>query len=115
MRRSRAWTILPMIGIVLAGCAPSSPAGQSRGTEPAAGAVAKVLTVPLEGEPRDPFLTSMFGGSGTIAGDLKPAVHQKLASYDDRGAVLPQLAVELPAQDKGTWIMRPDGTMQTRY
>ncbi len=115
MNRFRAPALL-LIGLLFVGCAPSVPGGQPRATDYAPGVAApKVLTVPLEGEPRDPFLTSMFGGSGTIAGDLKPAVHQKLASYDDRGALLPQLAVELPAQEKGTWVLRPDGTMQTRY
>jgi len=118
MKRSGTWVTLLVIGIVLAGCGPSRPTTEqagAAGSGAATGSVIKILTVPLEGEPRDPLLTSMFGGSGTIAGDLKPAVHQKLASYDERGALLPQLAVELPAQDRGTWTLRPDGTMQTRY
>ncbi|MBM2812935.1 MAG: hypothetical protein HW416_3694, partial [Chloroflexi bacterium] len=34
---------------------------------------------------------------------------------DDRGEVHPELASELPTRDKGTWVLRPDGTMETTY
>jgi peptide/nickel transport system substrate-binding protein len=47
--------------------------------------------------------------------DLAPAVHQALTAYDDRGVVQPILAMETPSREKGTWTVRPDGTMQTIY
>src|SRR5581483_1452131 len=51
----------------------------------------------------------------TGGGDLKLAVHQRLATYDDRGELLPALAADLPSEEKGTWVVRPDGTMQVTY
>lgn len=60
--------------------------------------------------PHPPF------GQGTDPGNtLKPALHQKLAAYDDRGEAHPQLAVALPSTAAGTWLLRPDGTMRTTY
>ncbi|HZT09350.1 MAG TPA: peptide ABC transporter substrate-binding protein [Chloroflexota bacterium] len=57
----------------------------------------------------------MSGGAGTIAGNLKLAVHQSLANYDDRGGLHPMLAESLPSRDDGSWVVRSDGTMTTTY
>jgi len=46
---------------------------------------------------------------------LMLAVHQALTTYDDRGATNPMLAAELPSQENGAWVVRPDGSMQTTY
>ena len=85
--------------------------GEVRSTAP------KSLTIALEGEPEYLLLPALGGGGGTgqIGGNLRLAVHQQLSTYDDRGDIHPQLAIEVPAVDKGTWVVRPDGTMQTTY
>jgi peptide/nickel transport system substrate-binding protein len=75
----------------------------------------KALTIAMEAEPKDPFTGSISGGSGTVAGDIKLAVHQALAQYNDRGDLSPMLATELPTRERGTWVVRPDNTMQTTY
>ena len=53
--------------------------------------------------------------SSNIGFPLWSAVQNRLAVYDNRGNALPQLAVELPSLARGTWVVRPDGTMQTVY
>lgn len=60
---------------------------------------------------------TMLGGDvgGTPAGRIEDALHQHLMTYDHRGEVRPMLVTELPSQSKGTWVVRPDGTMQTTY
>ncbi len=116
MLRSRLASIAILSTLMLAACAPArSPSGESARQADGAPTTPKSLTLPLEGEPRDSFVTSIFGGSGTIAGDLKPAVHQPLANYDERGDIHPRLAVGLPTIENGLWVVRPDGTMQTTY
>ncbi|MBM2813238.1 MAG: hypothetical protein HW416_3997, partial [Chloroflexi bacterium] len=35
--------------------------------------------------------------------------------YDERGELHPMMATELPSQEKGTWLVRADGTMQTTF
>ncbi len=104
---------------LLAACTPAAPApttsGQSSaGVEVQRGA-SKSLVLALETEPSDAFVGSIGGGSGTVAGNVQLAVHQWLACYDDRGNAYPMLATALPSRDNGTWIIRPDGTMQTTY
>src|SRR5439155_9328937 len=46
---------------------------------------------------------------------LRNATHQQLAGTDHRGEAFPELAVELPSRARGSWTVRPDGTMQTTY
>jgi len=61
------------------------------------------------------LFSSLFGQGTDPGNSLKRGLHQKLAVYDGSGAVVPQLATDLPSQSAGTWITRPDGTMQTTY
>lgn len=113
MRRHIAlWIVLTVVAS--AACMPSSTGQEPGQRQPPAAPAPKSLTIALEGEPEN-LVTSMGGGSGSIAGNLRLAVHQYLATYDDRGGVHPMLAAELPAQANGTWVLRPDGTMQTTY
>lgn len=112
----RAVASAALLGVlVVAACSPgrgpSTEAGRSEGAPTAP----KGLTLPLRGEPTDSFITTIFGGSGTILPDLAPAVHQPLAFNDEHGVLHARLAVELPTQANGLWVVRPDGTMQTIY
>lgn len=108
--------VAALAAMVLAACSPSrgasSDVAERSGGTPTA---PKSLTLPLRGEPTDSFITTIFGGSGTILPDLAPAVHQPLAFNDEGGVLHPRLAVELPTQANGLWAVRPDGTMQTTY
>lgn len=105
---------------LIAACGPYAGLGEAgrapTGAEPVPQRAApKTLTLALEAEPTDPFVGSIGGGAGTIAGNLQLAVHQWLAGYDERGNAFPMLATALPTREGGTWIVRPDGTMQTTY
>lgn len=104
--------------VVLVGCSPGgAPAGSGSpltSPEDASGSrVAKKLTIALEGEPGN--LDSRMEGGGLSPGGIQLAVQQRLSGYNDRGELIPQLAVRLPSQADGTWTVRPDGTMQTTY
>lgn len=99
--------------LTLAACAPAAPSAPGGAARPLS--APRTLTLALEDEPTDPFVGSLNTGASTIAGNLRLAVHQALARHDDAGGLHPMLATELPSQEKGTWVVRPDGTMQTTY
>src|SRR4051794_8436935 len=90
---------------------PAGPATQSA----AAGGTPKSLTIALQNEPK--ALWTIMGGEvgGSPAAQMLLAIHQQLAMYDERGQPFAMLATELPAPSRGTWIVRPDGSMQTTY
>lgn len=104
-----------LASLALAACAPAAVPAGGRADAGATGGPPKVLTIALEAEPRDAFVTSLSGGAARIASDLRGAVHQQLAMYTDTGELRPQLATELPDQARGTWVVRTDGSMQTTY
>lgn len=101
--------------LIVSGCTAPPPASRV-GQSPSARAsdAPKTLTIAVSGEPVN--LVIGLGVGGTSVGgsnEIGLAVHQWLAIYDDRGAILPMLAAELPSRERGTWVVRPDGTMQT--
>lgn len=55
---------------------------------------------------------SKVGGGG---GESNLAVNSPLAVLDNQGVPQPRLAAELPSQERGTWIVNPDGTMATTW
>ncbi len=115
MRHQIARGIL-LAALLLTACTSAAPERTARSDtsgQPVR-ATPKTLTIALEGEPEN-LVTRMGGGSGSIAGNIRLAVHQYLATYDDRGGLHPMLARELPSPANGTWTVRPDGTMQTIY
>jgi peptide/nickel transport system substrate-binding protein len=114
MKVGRLVFLIVLAGLAVA-CALPSPQAREQANASGAPAPPKVLTITLEGEPRDAFVTSLNGGSARIASDLKGAVHHQLAMYGEAGEPKPQLAAELPDRTAGTWTVRPDGTMQTIY
>ncbi|MDR7520760.1 MAG: ABC transporter substrate-binding protein, partial [Armatimonadota bacterium] len=105
--------------VAVAGCMPAGPAvvgERPAGEQPGRSVPTKSLTIAVAGEPTHflfDFGSTGFGSVGTA--DLAQAVHRGLASYDDRGILHPVLATEVPSRERGTWIVRPDGTMQTTY
>jgi peptide/nickel transport system substrate-binding protein len=111
-------TMVRPIGMLIAlaalGCSPAAtPTPDTRSAHGMPSAAPKSLAIALEGEPEN-LVTRMGGGSASVAGNIRLAVHQYLVTYDDRGHLHPMLA-EVPSQADGTWVVRPDGTMQTTY
>ena len=119
-RASRAAAALVGVSLALAGCAPGSPLGSGPNQDRSGPQTStKTLRIGLPDEPLN-LATLFAGGAGVSAGsssasDLFHIVHQRLVVNDDRGNSAPELATELPSQDRGTWVVRPDGTMQTTY
>ena len=115
MRRSgmvRGYWLVLLGALLLGACAPAGgPARPEGGQAPPAERRVKSLTIVDDSEP----LIVVTGMGFRINKPLRNAVHHHLAVFDHRGEVVPQLAVELPSLAKGTWVVRPDGTMQTTY
>ncbi|MBM2812355.1 MAG: hypothetical protein HW416_3114 [Chloroflexi bacterium] len=110
--------LLCMVALAVSGCAPSGPS--VRGPSPREGEAAqpraaKSLTIALDTEPSNLSMGMGPAGGSSSGTDVRLAVHQRLATYDHRGQLHPMLASELPQQEKGTWLVRPDGTMQTTH
>ena len=103
---------LALAVLLIAGCGRAVDAPSSR-SETQAASLPKTMTIALDAEPNLLF-TSMGSISGMVS-ELKLAYHQLLVNYDDRGALHPMLAAELPSTTNGTWVVRPDGSMQTTY
>jgi len=72
------------------------------------------ILVAVEGEPRT-LVPSVGGRPGGSGDQLFELVHQSLVTYDDRGKVVPRVARDVPSLDGGTWVVRPDGTMETTW
>jgi len=115
MTRLSPSTFLLALGLALLGCGPSAVNPIQPGpAAPAPPAAPKTLTFAVPDEP-GPLISTIGGSSRRVAEDIANAVHQHLANYDDTGRVHPMLASELPSTERGTWTVRPDGTMQTTY
>jgi peptide/nickel transport system substrate-binding protein len=109
------WLSVFVIAAILgSACAPGSTRQETTASRSdAAPRVDKHFGLAIEGEPGN--LVSLMEGGGIGPGGVREAVQHHLAVYDDRANVRPQLAVELPSTSNGTWVVRPDGTMQTTY
>ncbi len=115
---SHGWVRASLVLLVgMTACTMASPSAEPQSSASLPVVSRKALIVVIQGEPGNLALPSMgdvpVGSTG--GGDFKMAVHHRLATYDDRGAVHPQLAAALPSSESGTWRVRPDGTMQTTY
>ncbi len=118
-KRGRFLTLAPFAGLVLllSACAPpSSPlAGGAAPVESGPAAVPKVLTIAFLREPATFEGFTGQGGSADGAGVVRYFLHDHLTIQDDRWVVRPQLALEVPSVEKGTWRVNPDGTMDMTW
>ncbi len=102
--------ILTMVAVfvTLAACGPAQSPLAERGSD---SVPLKQMVLRVADERDDPDLAHRFGdGSG---GGINYMINAFLARTDDRGVLGPYLTVKLPSQDDGTWVISPDGTMQT--
>jgi len=105
------------VGLVAStACAP-----QARSTEPAGAGVApdqprapKILTIGVQRE-HTPFVLSPGGSGpgGSVVG--RGIAHGELVVQTDGGNYQPQLAVEQLSVERGTWVINPDGSMDTTW
>src|SRR5438093_8955199 len=109
--RGPLW-LVPVAALLLAcQAAPSPQGGPATSDRPPA---PRSLVIAVDGD-LGPFVLPVPVRGGSQVGELDLAVHQWLASYDEHGAGQPMLAAELPSREGGTWLVRPDGSMQTIY
>jgi peptide/nickel transport system substrate-binding protein len=108
------------LGTLAASLAACAPAPGIRESAPAAGDASsrapKVLTIAIQSELKG-FIIDYTQESRGIGGVSQPPpiVHNYLVSDNGMGVFAPQLAVEQPSVDKGTWVLYPDGRMETHW
>src|SRR3954453_14608499 len=85
------------------------PTGRSnQGSQP------RTLTLSITEDPRN-FWDGINGGGGSGSREIGHMVNQYLANILPDGTAVPRLLAELPAVDKGTWKVSPDGKMEVTY
>src|SRR5687767_2672500 len=112
---TRAISAFIPCAVLLLSCAPPSPqaqtAGQAGENQPSAvPSRPKILTIGSLSKAAT--IDGYTGEGGTRSGaDFLPLVNDMLTVLDPAGRVQPQLAVEVPSLEKGTWQILPDGRM----
>jgi len=101
--------------MLITGCgAPASPGGGAAGTSGDRPSQApKTLTWAVLQEPTDILAASGLGGTRGPSSAFRALAHNRLVIDDYTFTPRPEMAVELPSPEKGTWRVNPDGTMQT--
>jgi len=113
------WITAALVGLLVAvGCAPTQPTPVG-GTDPAGsvrsdqGARPKgTLKIAYAREPETLSPKFLGGGGG---GEYVWIFSSTLTFYDFQGAPHPLIARDIPAQERGDWVINPDGTMVTTY
>src|SRR5712691_6674095 len=104
--------------VLVAGCAPARPAEPpgtaAQPSQPAAPPAPRVITVSIGNEP------DFIAGNAPLLVQGATDHYQRMFNatldlYDDRGQPLPYLAEALPVLNTDSWIVFPDGRMETRY
>ena len=104
--------ILVSVTLAVAGCAsaaPASPVGQAGAPAPD-----RVLTASIPREPA--FIAALAPLPAQQASDFYIRMFNAfLDLYDDHSRPLPYLAEALPVLNTDSWVILPDGRMETRY
>jgi len=101
--------------LAVVGCAPQGQGTSRPGPAEPSPRASKTLVIAIENEPSNLNLPIGAAGGSSSGSDLRLAVHQRLVNYDHLGQLHPMLAAGLPSREQGTWLVRPDGTMQSTY
>jgi peptide/nickel transport system substrate-binding protein len=105
--------VLISVAIVATNCAPSVPTSQLNNQTTGASRE-RVLTASIETEPN--FIAGLAPAGGLAATDFWQRIFNAyLDLYDGDDQPQPYLAEALPALNTDSWIVFPDGTMETRY
>jgi peptide/nickel transport system substrate-binding protein len=119
MQRARwcqTFAFTTAVVLLLGACAPQATAPNT-GPMPAEqkASAPKILTVGMLIEPATIEGFTGEGGTAGRAGITRYFLHDHLTIQDDHEAVRPQLAVEVPSVEKGTWRVNADGTMDMTW
>ncbi len=101
--------------IFLAGCGPTgrqtpAPEGAAAGQSSARAVGTLKIAWPTEPE----ILAPKFA-SGSGLNEFNWVFNSFLTYYDFNGVAHPMIAQEIPTQERGDWVIKPDGTMVTTY
>src|SRR6266511_1896401 len=97
--------------ILLFGCAaPAAPGDGAQGPA-VSSAATKTLTWAIGETPTDVQALSGVGGTRAHVSAIRPIAHARLVVDDGNLAPHPQLALELPSTERGTWRVNADGSM----
>ncbi len=102
-----------LLGVITLGaaCTPAATTGGPGGDGQPPQRGPKLLIAAINEDPKNMW-DGINGGGGSGARQLGHMVNQYLANILADGTAVPRLLAELPSQDKGTWIVTPDGKME---
>ena len=114
MQGASAAIVAVAFGLLASACAPQSPGSSINSSASAQPRAPKTLTIAQDFEPPD------IEGFGSLvrpagSGGLREIVHNHLVRRIRDGVVQPELAVELPSTDRGTWQVNADGSMDVTW
>jgi peptide/nickel transport system substrate-binding protein len=110
--RTRLLSVFVALVALVAACAPSTAPSTSSSNTTERAPTKKVVTVADSYEPK--AITETFlAGHQTTGNNVRPIFQDNLFYNPQFGVYEPQLAVEIPSIEKGTWKVNPDGTMET--
>ena len=115
LRLLRASVLVASLVFVSACGVPPSPQGGASTSRSDESQAPRVLTWAIQEEPKDVTALSGLGGTRGPTSAFRVVAHGRLVSTDHTGAPYPDLALELPSVDRGTWKVNPDGTMETTW
>ena len=104
--------------VILAGCAPSTSGSPGAAGAPGAPATQgpKRIVIAMAGDP--PGISTHINPAGTATPglpELIDLVAPGLSLVDSDGRRVPLLATDIPSTDRGSWLVQPDGRMQTTW
>lgn len=106
---------VPLLAALVVGCAPGGPGGTGIQQGDGAGPTRpKTAVLSITEDPKN-FWDMINGGGGSGAREVGHLVNQYLVNLGPDGNPVPRLLAELPALDRGTWKVLPDGKMETTY
>jgi len=104
----RALVVFAALAIIAAGCGQQQRPAQEGASTVSAPTKPTELRIGLW-TPLTLFGPRMVGARGA------EVMNAGLVTTDERWTIQPYLAERVPSQDDGSWIIRPDGTMQTTW
>ncbi len=105
--------VLLSVAMLVTSCAPSGP-GTQLNNQAGGAPRARVLTASIETEPN--FIAGLAPAAGLAATDFWQRMFSAfLDLYDGDDHPQPYLAEALPALDTDSWVVFPDGKMETHY
>ena len=120
MRLRRLLPIFLLFSLIASACAPRvtpSTASQAQPASPNGTAAPKRITAAIAGNHSILYWILAHNSGQTAAGlnAVDDMLSGRLAAFDDRGALLPQLAEAVPTVENGQWVVQPDGRMETTW